>query len=29
MINGQNIFDQLVRSNLIIYDSIQTTATGQ
>ena len=29
MINGQNIFDQPVRSNLIIYDSIQTTATGQ
>ena len=29
MINGQNIFDQPVRNNLIIYDSIQTTATGQ
>ena len=29
MINGQNIFDQPVRNTLIIYDSIQTTATGQ
>ena len=29
MINGQNIFDQPVRNTLIIYDSIQTPATGQ
>ena len=29
IINGQNIFDQPVRNTLIIYDSIQTTATGQ
>ena len=29
MINGQNLFDQPVRNNLITYDSIQKTATGQ
>ena len=29
MINGQSIFDQLVRNNLIIYGSIQTIATGK
>ena len=29
MINGQNIFDQPVRNNLIIYGSIQTIATGK
>ena len=29
MINGQNIFDQPVRNNLIIYGSIQTIATGR
>ena len=28
-INGQNIFDQPVRNNLIIYGSIQTIATGK
>ena len=29
MIDGQNIFDHLVRNNLITYDSIQKNATGQ
>ena len=29
MIDGRNIFDQLVRNNLITYDNIQKIATGQ
>ena len=29
MIDGQNFFYQSVRNNLITYDSIRKTATGQ
>ena len=29
MINGQNVFDQPVRNDLIRYDSIGKFATGQ
>ena len=29
MIHGQNFFDQLVRNDLIKYDSIRKIATGQ
>ena len=29
MIDGQNVFDQTVRSYLITYDNIRKTATGQ
>ena len=29
MINGQNVFDQSVKSNLRTYDSIRKIATGQ
>ena len=29
MIDGRNVFDQLVRNNLITYDNIQKIATGQ
>ena len=28
MIDRQNLFDQLLRNDLITYDSIQKTATG-
>ena len=29
MINGQNVFNQLVRNKLIIYDSIKKIVRGQ
>ena len=29
MIDGQNVFDQPLRNNLITYNSIQKIATGQ
>ena len=29
MIDGQNFFDQPIRSNLITYDNIRKIATGQ
>ena len=29
MVDGQNFFDQPVRNDLITYDKIRTTATGQ
>ena len=29
MINGQNFFDQSIRNNLITFDNIRKTATGQ
>ena len=29
MIDGQNVFDQLVKSNMRTYDNISTIATGQ
>ena len=29
MIDGQNFFDQPIRNNLITYDNIQKTTTGQ
>ena len=29
MIDGKNFFDQLVKKNLRIYDSIRKIATGQ
>ena len=29
MTDGQNFFDLLVRNNVITYDSIRKTATGQ
>ena len=29
MINGQNIFDQPIRNNLITFDNIRKIATGQ
>ena len=29
MIDGQNVFDQPVRNNLITHDSIRKIATGQ
>ena len=29
MINGQIFFDQSIRSNLITFDNIRKTATGQ
>ena len=29
MIDGQNVFDQPIRNNLITYDNIRKVATGQ
>ena len=29
MIDGRNVFDQPVKNNLITYDNIRKTATGQ
>ena len=29
MIDGQNFFDQPIRNNLITYDNIRKTATGE
>ena len=29
MINGRNVFDQLVKNNLITYDNIRKIAIGQ
>ena len=29
MINGENIFDQLVRDNKVTYENIRKIATGQ
>ena len=29
MIDGQNLFDQPIRNNLITYDSIRKIGTGQ
>ena len=29
MIDGRNFFDQPVKNNLITYDNIKKTATGQ